>query len=410
MKFWAAGLLALLALTGCMPPVAPAAARSDDVSAQAAPTGGLNAFFYDLQLLAAGRRKTVTIVQLGDSHTAGDYFTAQLRGDFQAQFGNAGIGTRAAGRPYAGVRQLDMTISQTGRWQYYNSLTEPQFPDYGLSGFTAVSRSAGATLSLTTTDPRGFDLGAVDIAAQPAGGWLSVKVDGLVVAVVSSRGPAGSLIHVPFRSPHGAAQTLLLLAHAPGIEILDWTTARKDAGVVFDEFGIVSATASVTQNWDSGLVRAQLQYLHPALIILAYGTNEGAHPDFSADDYEAMYGTLLNNLHEWSPSSAIVIISPTDGAHHPRGCEAEGCPWVTLPSLAAVRQVQLRLAYAHHVALWDASGPIVQSGGINRWSDETPPLARADHVHFTAAGYSLLADSFYGWLMQHFSDYLKTHH
>jgi lysophospholipase L1-like esterase len=410
MNFWSAGLLALLCLSGCVPPVAPAAASANDVSAQAAPAGGLNAFFYDLHLLAEQKRKTVTIVQLGDSHTAGDYFTAQLRGDFQAQFGNAGIGTRAAGRPYAGVRQLDMTISQTGRWQYFNSLTEPEFPDYGLSGFTAVSRSAGATLSLTTTDPRGFDMGAVDIAAQPDGGWLSIKVDGLVVAVASTRGASGSLIHVPFRSPHGAAQTLSLLAHAAGIEILDWTTARKDSGVVFDEFGIVSATASVTQNWDSGLVRAQLEYLHPALIVLAYGTNEGAAPNFDADAYETVYGNLLTNLHEWSPGSAIVIISPTDGAHHPRGCEAEGCPWVTLPSLAAVRAVQLRLAYAHHVALWDASVPIVQSGGINRWSEQNPPLARADHVHFTAAGYALLADSFYGWLMQHFSDYLKTHH
>jgi lysophospholipase L1-like esterase len=411
-----AGALVLgLAVSGCAPPPPPVAAATPVTEVMPAgfettPHEGLNGFFYDLQLLEQGRRKTVTIVQIGDSHTAGDYFSGQMRSDFQAQFGNAGIGTRVAGLPFYGVRQLDMKISQTGHWTYENSLTKPDFPDYGLSGFTAISHSVGASLSLTVTDPRGFDSGAVDVVTKPGGGRLSIQVDGVEIESVATAGPpAGQMRHVAFHAPHDGAQQLTLVARAAGIEILDWTTARRDAGVVLDSFGVVGSTVGVTQNWNPALVQAQLQALKPALIILAYGTNEGAHPDFSPQDYASVYGGLLAHLRDWAPEASILLISPTDGAHHPAGCTDDGCPWVTLPSLAAVRQVQWQLAYAHHAALWDASVPEVQAGGINAWVDEKPPLARADHIHFTAAGYSLLGNTLYAWLMQHFANYTQAH-
>jgi lysophospholipase L1-like esterase len=405
------GLAFLLLLSSCaMPPASGAAAPPDvtPASYQPAPHGGLNGFFYDLKLLQQGKRKSVTIVWIGDSHTAADFFSGQVRDNLQAQFGNAGIGTRVAGLPFYGVRQKDMTISQTGHWQYYNSLKEPYFPDYSISGFTAVSRSAGAALSLTVTDPRGYDTGAVDVAEQPGGGLLSIEIDGQVVQTVTTAGRFG-LLHIPFHAPAGHAQTLRVIAHAKGIEILDWSVARRDPGVLLDSFGVVGATAAVTQNWDPDLARAQLALLHPALIVLAFGTNEGASPDFSPADYAVIFGNLLNNLHQWAPGSSILIVSPTDGSHHPPGCTSDGCPWVTLPSLAAVRQVQLQVAATHHAAVWNAAGPEMEGGGMNGWADQVPPLGRGDHVHFTAAGYTLLGNALYGWLTQAYTDYVQAH-
>src|SRR5580693_10155246 len=50
----------------------------------------LGSFFYDLQRLQAGQLDHVRILQLGDSHTAGDVFSGYLRSRFQEGFGDAG--------------------------------------------------------------------------------------------------------------------------------------------------------------------------------------------------------------------------------------------------------------------------------------------------------------------------------
>jgi len=394
-----------LALTSCAQPAAapdPVALAPLQPAAQLARTGALNAFFNDLTALRAGRIHQLRIIQIGDSHTAADFFSGALRTDFQADYGNAGIGTRAAGLPYRGVRQADMTIQQTGIWHYHDSLTDPGFPAYGISGFTAVSATPDASLSLTVTDPAGFDKGFVDLVRRPAGGRLQIVIDGAIIETVSTYGPANTIEHVRFVA--NGAHTLTLVAKTSGIEILDWNTQRATPGIVLDSFGVVGSTAAVTTHWNPDILARQLAFLRPALIIVAYGTNEGASPDFNAASYGETYGTLLAELHEWAPSSDILIISPTDGAHHPSDCTDPGCPWETLPSLAAVRAVQAQEARLHFAALWDASVPERYSGGIDAWADMTPPLARPDHVHFTIPGYETLANALYLWLTGQMAD------
>jgi lysophospholipase L1-like esterase len=416
-RVWIAALV-LCALAACAT-TPPQASALDPVSlaqaqeapwqpaAQLAQTGALDRFFNDLSALRAGHLQHVRIIQIGDSHTAADFFTGELRARFQADFGNAGVGTRAAGLPYRGVRQANMSILQTGIWHYHDSLSDPAFPDYGISGFTAVSATPGATLSLTVADPAGFDSGFVDIARRPAGGRLQIVIDGTVIETVSAYGPPNAIAHVRFTAH--AAHTLTLVAKTPGIEILDWNTERAAPGVVLDSFGVVGATAAVTTHWNQEILARQLAFLRPSLIIVAYGTNEGASPDFDAASYGQTYGTLLAELHKSAPASAVLIISPTDGAHHPNDCTSSSCPWETLPSLAAVRTVQAKEAHIHFAGLWDASVPERYSGGINGWADVTPPLARPDHVHFTIKGYDMLADWLYRWLTDEMNDAMLAH-
>jgi hypothetical protein len=126
-----------------------------------------------------------------------------------------------------------------------------------------------------------------------------------------------------------------------------------------------------------------------------------------------MFGKLLYGIHHWSPSSSILIISPTDGSYQPRDCVESGslyCPWLTLPSLEAVRHVQSQEAALHFAALWNAAGPELATGGMNGWARMTPPLGRSDHVHFTAAGYAILAEALDGWLTAQFENYFAAHY
>ena len=59
---------------------------------------------------AQGQRGLV-ILQIGDSHTAADYFTGELRQKLQARYGNGGVGYLDAGKPHIGVRSGAMKIT-----------------------------------------------------------------------------------------------------------------------------------------------------------------------------------------------------------------------------------------------------------------------------------------------------------
>jgi len=376
-----------------------------------APTSGsLRAFFAALDRLQNDQAPAVVrILQIGDSHTAGDFLSGDLRDRFQNRFGSAGIGARVPGYAYPGLREKDYSVTQTGYWRFHNSLTDPGFGDYGLSGFTAVSQSAGASMTMTPVDAQGFDTASVDFVQQPSGGSFDIWLDDRLAQHVSTYGPAGVMGHVAVRAPEGAHQ-LRIVAQNAGVEILDWDSERFSRGIVMDSFGVVGATAGIFDNWNPETVRRQLDFLHPSLIILAYGTNEGADPDFDPVAYTATFAGILRDLRLWAPGSSILVEAPTDGAHQPPGCGAdETCPWSTLPALAQVRAIQRQEAQRYGAAYFDSSIPELVSGGIDHWSDAEPPLARRDHVHFTVAGYRILATSLYVWLMNGFEAYQQTH-
>ena len=54
---------------------------------------------------ATGRRRTVRIVHYGDSHTAADILTAEIRRQFQHDFGNGGAGYMIARNPFSTPRR-----------------------------------------------------------------------------------------------------------------------------------------------------------------------------------------------------------------------------------------------------------------------------------------------------------------
>src|SRR5579863_8471854 len=121
----------------------------------------------------------VRILQLGDSHTAGDVMTSRLRLLFQERFGDAGRGFMPVGLPYYGVRQIEVHVTQAGKWEYHNSLTHPDDGPYGLTGFRATSRSAGASVTVEAVDPAGFDRVEVEAFSYVNGGMLDIEVDGI---------------------------------------------------------------------------------------------------------------------------------------------------------------------------------------------------------------------------------------
>ena len=103
--------------------------------------------------LFADRR--LTILQLGDSHTAADFFTGRVRERLQQAFGYRRRHVSRAGQT-ACRRPLGPVLTDTvGDWSYEALQRSDAAGAVHLSGFNAVAHRAGAALTLTraTADP-----------------------------------------------------------------------------------------------------------------------------------------------------------------------------------------------------------------------------------------------------------------
>jgi len=361
------------------------------------PRQGLAGFYEDLHQLEQGEIRQLHIVQIGDSHTAGDFFSGRLRELFQQRFGNSGRGMMPPGHPYAGLRQHELLVSQKGRWVVSDSLTSPVPQPFGISGFLVTSGAAGDSMTLSPAETTQVDRIEIGYLQRPQGGSFQILVDGQIAQIVSIDGPAGHRGRASLGVPRGA-RSFEVLAQSPGISFTDWSADRSDTGIVLDSFGVVSATAGLPAKWSDMVLADDLNDLDPSLIIVAYGTNEGVQADLDIAAYEANYSALLARLRQMAPQASLLVVAPPDVQKARPNCKGKDCRWATPAMVAQVRAAQKRAADKAGTAYWDWSS--VMPEGIGRWTDADPPLARADHVHFTPKGYEMAGDALFSFLMR----------
>ena len=74
------------------------------------------------------------ILHYGDSHTAADEWTGDLRTRFQERFGDGGSGYSLAGRPWNGYRRIDVRSGSTRGWHTDGLVGRSGDGMYGLGG------------------------------------------------------------------------------------------------------------------------------------------------------------------------------------------------------------------------------------------------------------------------------------
>jgi len=408
----AAGIVFLL--VGCTGPTTDSAeSRTSDaliparvsiqVVTRARGQSGLASFFDDLQRLQAGRLDHVRILQLGDSHTAGDVFSGYLRSRFQERFGDAGRGMMPPGYTYRGLRQTEVKVTQSGGWVIHDSLKASDPGPFGISGFLATSTYAGARMTVSPVAPGGFDIARVNYLHSTSGGLLEVLLDGRIAKVVPTAGPADTPGSLDLSTPPGT-QTLEIIADTPGIRITSWGVESFHTGVLFDSFGVSGATVDIFNHWNPLLVQWDLKQLRPSLIIVAYGTNEAFKLGFDAATYKQIFAQVLRSLKQMAPEASILVVGPPGGQRsisNQKRSPSTGStgPWETPESVTEIRYIQHDTAVAFGDAYWDWASVLGGTRGFNRWVYSDPPLVRSDHIHFTVLGYEISAKALFNFLM-----------
>ncbi len=343
-----------------------------------------------LNLLAdklIGKKQHSHIIQLGDSHTAADFFTGALRTALQERYGNAGPGWL----PPAWIRgQRSATLKldevRADEWQLTTSrlAKHPNFPP---GGFLLQPQRSGSRLQLMQYTPDNASFSVRALYRSPY--RVPVLINGEPVTLTASDTWKWS-----------AAQQMQLPLELEAMDeaypqIGGWLIENGQPGVLLSSLGVNGATIHMLDKWGPDW-QAPLQTLQPDLLILSYGTNEAFNDDLDSGSYYAALTRHIQLLREQQPQAALLIIGAPDVIKH---SSAETCEGRRPAQLSNVQAIQRQVAREQHTLFWDWQAMM---GGKCSFSDwQARRLAQKDGVHFTSDGYKVSANALYQDLDRH---------
>lgn len=354
-----------------------------------------------LEKLSVARTATapVRIVQIGDSHTAGDQITGSWRTLLQARYGRAGRGALPAGRPYAGYLTRDVTATQSPGWSVngifgsaYQSASSVRM---GLSAYSLTSNIPGAAVTLRADGGRSFDRLTVCALTGPGAGTVQLSIGAAVVEWSLAAIEPGSRCRT--LDAGGDTEAAAVTVVAGPVTLTSWSTERSmGGGVILSNLGTVGAQFTHFDRTDDRVVATELAAYRPDLIVIAFGTNEAFRPGFSASAYEATLRADLTRLRRLAPGVPMLLIGAPDSATRTPGLQtgesgtslpcAGSAPWRPTAALASVQVIQRRQARAFGIAYWDWAQAMGGRCVADGWTQGATPLMRGDHVHFTSRG------------------------
>lgn len=332
--------------------------------------------------------RPLRILQIGDSHTAGDFFTERLRSRLQASFGDAGIGWILPG-PVYGQSAARYEVRTNGDWSYDIGRRAAPSLFTPLGGYVNTG-SAGSTL-------------VVRPIARGQGRWsfhALVRSTGAGGASVQLQGGGRQTGAVPISADWQAVDLRTVAPLAPQyvlqvssgrVEVAGLWLENDQPGVVVDHLGRNGATLYAFNRWSDASIARQLAIRPVDAILLAYGTNE-AVDRLSDRDYAVQLIRVIRRLQQLSPNTAVIVLTAPSFAKGGRSsCES----WRPL-SLRSVVSAQSMATHIPGVQVWNWMESMGGECSVARWARQG--LMASDWIHFTAAGYQRSADLLLDWL------------
>ena len=329
----------------------------------------------------------VHIVQLGDSHTAADFFSGKLRDRFQEEYGNAGIGF-VPPNTIPGQRTANMQYqSDKKAWTLLSSRKDSD-PDFPLGGFISEPQSKWAKLQLSENPATQQRYQLQALYKAPTAAQISVQSS-------SSRTLSLSQTHGAWQFSNPTPVTFpvnITLNKSQPVKLGGWLISNQKPGVMLSTLGINGATINMMDKWGSQWTET-LGQLHPDMVILAYGTNEAFNDTFDLGAYRQQLTDKIRQIRQQAPNSAILLIGPSDSIKNKEApdCRSQQPQWLT-----DIVKIQKEVAQQEKTLFWDWRNYMGGECSIKAWA--IYDLARPDGVHLTREGYESSANTLYGQL------------
>jgi lysophospholipase L1-like esterase len=336
----------------------------------------------------------VRILQYGDSHTAADELSGQLRNLFQASFGNGGSGFSIAGQPFKSYRRLDVKSGSSLGWRTDGLVSRAGDGIYGLGGVSLTASAPRESLFLEA-DAAEFELYYYQ---QPGGGSLRLYDSGAVLDLISTDGAPGPAYYRVPVGPGPHRFEIETLGRDP-VRLFGWV-AENPTGVTYESFGLNGAQATTAAQWDAATLREHMEHHPPDLIVVAYGTNEAGNRRWTLESYQAEFTRMLRQFRAAAPAASILVVGPPDRAQRIRR------QWQPMARVGIIAEAQRRAAWSMGCAFIDLRQEMGGPGAMQQWVKAGQ--AQADHVHFTRSGYRLLGGAIFTDIMNQYWAFLRA--
>jgi lysophospholipase L1-like esterase len=234
---------------------------------------------------------------------------------------------------------------------------------------------------------------------QPGGGAVEIYDNGNPVERISTDGtPAPGYFH--YEGVSGSHKFEVETLDRAPVRLFGWV-AENSRGVTYEELGINGAQASIALNWDQETLKSNIERRNPALIVLAYGTNEAGRKDQTVESYRDMFIGLIGRFRKAAPTATILLMGPPD-----RYIRTRSKGWIPMDNIDLIVEGQREAAAATGCAFWDLRAKMGGKGAMKQWVQAG--MAQGDYVHFTAAGYRMIGDSMFRDLMSQYDLFLKA--
>ena len=385
----------------------PGTAAADDCQREACNLATLRPVFARLDAARAGIPgiRPVHIVQIGDSHTAGDVLTGAWRDLLQARYGNGGRGVLAPGRPWDGYITHGVTATMSPGWRVAASFgkgSDNAAVPLGLSSYSLTSLQPGATIGLTTdSTAMDFDRFVLCAMAGPNDATVTVRLNGIDQRITLDA-PVPTPRCTTIRSTTPQSSVSVAAGDHPAT-ITSWATFRDQGGVALSNLGVVGAQLRHFGRTDDAVIAEELRAYSPDLIVLAFGTNEGFSPHLDPREYETSLRGQIDRIRTLAPGVPLLLLGAPDALTRNQalrnnadgallGCsDAVTPPLIAPPALGRVRGIQREVARDLGIAFWDWQVAMGGPCAARAWTNAMPPLMRPDHVHFRWPGGQALA-------------------
>jgi lysophospholipase L1-like esterase len=218
-------------------------------------------------------------------------------------------------------------------------------------------------------------------------------VDGAPIATVDTDGESGLGAYQYAATPGVHQYTVRTLRAAP-VRLFGWV-AQNQAGVTYETLGINGAQANLMLEWNSAVLASELMSRDPALVVLAYGTNEALSRTWTPEEYRASLTAIIQRLRAALPLPSILLIGPPDCEYRLRG------RLTPFPHLDQVIEIQREVARENGCAFWDWRAAMGGPDSVRQWVQAG--LGQGDYTHLTGSGYRMTGETLFAELMVQYS-------
>jgi hypothetical protein len=394
----------------------------------------------------------LTILQIGDSHTAADYFTGEIRRILQERYGDGGPGYFVVGTPHIGVRHTLIKSALSAGWTYAALQKSAANTRFSLAGFSTTAMASHETIRLSAESEMPYDLIEIETSAGPDRGAIDVALDNVVCLQRKLRADHEESVVLQLTAAQckrSRFETITITTTEDGPVTLDGIGIfAQPSGLTYSNVGFPGAKVDIINKFDANIFTNELRRLAPQIVVLAFGTNEGFKDDIDLDEYRDHYLEAIHRIRVALPAAKLVMILPSDAARLSAPCQPEAaraacqsnqkpppprdagkepskdketnketgkdpdkdpskdpskepaketCFWRKPPQLDRIRDIERDIAQQAQIPTWDWSKLMPKECGAHIWSTERHLMAR-DHVHFTQDGYRFSAAEFVKFL------------